>query len=122
MSAPNLISPTTITAKTVGVDPANTNNTSAIANASSSGKAIKVNSIFVANTHSSASNVLFDVYVYKGNSTAYYIANNIVVPGGSTQVVSSKESYFYLEENDTLYVQSSIASSLNFVISYEEIS
>jgi len=121
MSAPNLVSPTTITAKTIGVNPADTNNTSAIANASSSGKAIKVNSIFVANTHGSATNVFFDVYVYKGNATAFYVANNILVPGGATQVVSSKESYFYLEENDTLYVQSSVASSLNFVISYEEI-
>ena len=103
MSAPNLVSPTTITAKTIGVNPANTNNTSAIANASSSGKAIKLIQSLLLILTGAQPTFSFDVYVYKGNATAFYIANNILVPGGATQVVSSKESYFYLKKT-TLFM------------------
>ena len=55
MAAPNVVAVATITAKTNFLSLANTNATEVIANAASSNKVMKINTIFVANDDGSNS-------------------------------------------------------------------
>ena len=122
MTAPNLKNPTTITGKTaryaVTASLAN-----ALANSAASGKAFKINSIFCANTDTANVGTAVDISVsiYDG-STDRYIAYTISVPADATQILSTKETYFYLEEADSIRAVASIASRLELVIGYEDIS
>jgi hypothetical protein len=44
------------------------------------------------------------------------------VPADATQIISSKDTYFYLEEDRSIYAECNEVSDLQLVISYEEIS
>lgn len=120
MAAPNLKSPTTITGKTARVGITTTAIVGVVTNASSSGKVLKINSIFAANIDP-INSVDVSVSVYDG-SNDYYIASTIYVPVNATQIISQKDSYFYLEEGDQLRVIASVAGDLNIVVGYEDIS
>ena len=119
MTAPNLKSPTTITGKTaryaVTASLAN-----ALANSAASGKVLKINSIFCANVDGS-SEADISVSIYDG-TTDRYLAKTVAVPANATQIISSKDTYFYLEEGDSIRALASAASDLELVIGYEEIS
>ena len=119
MAAPNLKSPTTITGKTaryaVTASLAN-----ALANSAASGKVLKINSIFCANVDGS-SEADISVSIYDG-TTDRYLAKTVAVPANATQIISSKDTYFYLEEGDSIRALASAASDLELVIGYEEIS
>ncbi len=54
MAAPNLVSPSTINGKSVTVDLTTTSATSILSNAASSGKVLKINSLYVANVDGTA--------------------------------------------------------------------
>jgi hypothetical protein len=118
MTAPNLKSPTTITGKTaryaVTASLAN-----ALANSAASGKVFKINSIFCANVDGT-NQADISVSIYNG-TTDYYLAKTLTVPVKATQIISSKETYFYLEEGDSIRALASAASDLELVIGYEEI-
>jgi len=119
MAAPNLKSPTTITVKTAryAVTDSLAN---ALANSAASGKALKINSIFCANVDgTNAADI--SVSIYDG-STDFYLAKTIVVPADATQIISTKETYFYLEEGDSIRAIASASSDLELVIGYEDIS
>jgi hypothetical protein len=119
MAAPNLKSPTTILGRTAryAVTGSLVN---ALANSAASGKVLKINSIFCANVDGvNAADI--SVSIYDG-TTDRYIAKTITVPADATQVLSTKETYFYLEEGDSIRALASAASDLELVIGYEEIS
>jgi hypothetical protein len=119
MAAPNLKSPTTITGKTARYA-VTTSLANALANSAASNKVLKINSIFCANVDGvNAADI--SVSIYDG-STDRYIARTIAVPADATQVLSTKETYFYLEEGDSIRALASAASDLELVIGYEEIS
>ena len=61
------------------------------------------------------------VSVYDGSADRY-IAYTISVPADATQVLSTKETYFYLEEGDSIRAIAGAASRLQLVIGYEDIS
>lgn len=123
MAAPNLLSPTTITGKTVTVNLTTTSATSVLSNAASSGKALKINSLYVANTTASAANITINQYSAAAlGGTAFPIASTIAVPGNATLVVIDKDAYVYLEENTSLGATSGTSSALQIVCSYEDIS
>jgi hypothetical protein len=91
----------------------------ALANSAASGKVLKINSIFCANVDGvNAADI--SVSIYDG-TTDRYIAKTIAVPADATQVLSTKETYFYLEEGDSIRALASAASDLELVIGYEEI-
>ena len=118
MTAPNLKSPTTITGKTaryaVTASLAN-----ALANSAASGKVFKINSIFCANVDgTNAADI--SVSIYNG-TTDFYLAKTLTVPADATQIISSKDTYFYLEEGDSIRAVANAASDLELVIGYEEI-
>lgn len=123
MAAPNLLSPTTINGKTVTVNLTTTSATSILSNAASSGKALKVNALYVANTTASAANITINQYSAAAlGGTAFPIASTVSVPGNATLVVIDKDAYVYLEENTSLGATAGTSSALQIVCSYEDIS
>ena len=103
MAAPNIVGVTTITAKTDGLAVTATN-TAIVTNSAASNQVYKINTLIAGNTSGSAQTISVDVF--KNQTTAYRIATTVNVPANSTIVVLAKDSAIYLEENDSLRVQS----------------
>lgn len=124
MAAPNLISPTTITGKSVTVDLTTTSATSILSNAASSGKVLKINSLYVANVDgTSAAEITINYYSAAAlGGTATQICSTVAVPADATLVVVDKDAYIYLEENTSLGATAGTANDLKVVCSYEDIS
>ena len=119
MAAPNLKSPTTIIGRTARYA-VTTSLATVLANSASSGKVLKINSIFCANVDgTNAADISASIY---DGSTDRYFARTITVPADATQILSTKETYFYLEEGDSIRALASAAGDLELVIGYEEIS
>ena len=119
MAAPNLKNPNTITGITSSVGIGTTAITGILTNTSASNKVFKINSIFAANT-----NGLFPVDISISiirNGVDTYLARTVSVPADATQIISTKETYFYLEENVGIRAQASLANGIDVTISYEEI-
>lgn len=124
MAAPNVVNVATITAKTTYLTPANTTANVLLANAASSGKVFKINTIIAVNidgTNSMFTTVAINTAA-AGSGTSYALASTITIPANSSLVVSDKSSAFYLEEDKSVVVTSSTSSKLTYIISYEEIS
>ena len=121
MTLPNLKNPTTITGKTARY--AVTASLATALAAPGTGKTFKINSIFCSNNDTANAGTAVDISlsIYDG-STDRYIAYTISVPADATQIISNKDTYFYLEEIDSLRAVASITSRLQLVIGYEEIS
>jgi hypothetical protein len=119
VAAPNLKSPTTITGKTARYAVTATL-ASALANSAASGKAFKINSVYCANVDGAAAADI-DLTIYNG-TTDFYLAKTITVPADATQMLVTRDAYFYLEEGDSLRAKASVAGDLEVVIGYEEIS
>jgi len=119
MTNPNLRYATSIVGNTALYAATTVLNT-ALTNTAASNKAFKVNSIFCANITSTIPADI-SVSIYNG-TTDFYIARNITVPGSSTLMIGTKESYVYLLENWSIRAVASANSNLSLVISYEEIS
>lgn len=118
MAAPNLKAPTSITGKTARYA-VTTTLAAALSNAASSGKVLKINSIFCANVDGlNAADI--SVSIYDGTNDRY-LAKTITVPADATQILSTKETYFYLEEGDSLRALASVNGDLELIIGYEEI-
>lgn len=121
MAAPNLQSPTTINGKTAGVNLSATTETTLLSNAASSGKAIRVKSITVANTGAGTVDVTLRYYSAASAGTAYPWPA-ITVPIGGAVIPVGAENPLWLEEDRRLTVQASAANYATVVISYEEVS
>jgi hypothetical protein len=124
MAAPNIADFTTMTGKTATVALSSTDATTIVNNAASSGKVLKVNSLYVANVDgTNACEVSVAVYSQDDiGGTAYKIASTIDVPANSTLVVITKDEPIYLEEDKSIGVQAETADDLVVVASYDEIS
>ena len=119
MAAPNIKAPTTVTGKTARYA-VTASLGAALSNAASSGKVLKINSIFCANVDG-ATSADISVSIYDGVNDRY-IGKTIPVPANATQILSTKETYFYLEEGDSIRAIASAAGDLELVIGYEDIS
>ena len=130
MSAPNIVNVATITAKTFYDALADTNLTSLVLNAASSGKVIKINSLTAANvdgTNAASVDVSYHPSTTTAvgstvSSTGYHICKTVTVPADATLVVISKDTALYMEESSVLAIKASAANDIDFVVSYEEIS
>lgn len=121
MAAPNLVNVTTITAKSVQAALTTTLTTEILANAASSGKVFKVNSIIIANIDGSNS-VNGSVFITKSGGSPIAIASTIAVPADSSLTVIDKNTSIYLEEGDNIEAGASANSDAVITISYEELS
>lgn len=120
MAAPNIRNPTNIVGKTSITSSVSTNLTQCLANSADSSKVFKINSIFAANKNGSNASTI-TVAVNNGSFDTY-LAYTINVPADATQILSTKETYFYLEENFSIKAQAGTSSYIDLIISYEEIS
>ncbi len=118
MAAPNLKSPTTILGRTARYA-VTTSLANALANSAASGKVLKINSIFCANVDGTLAADI-SVSIYDGTNDRY-LAKTISIPADATQILSTKDTYFYLEEGDSIRAIASVDGDLELVIGYEEI-
>ena len=117
MANPNIVAVTGIQGKTA-VQAVGTNPTAIVTNSAASNKVYKINALYVSNVDGT-NNAEITVDLYR-SSTAYHIAKTVVVPANATLDVLTKA--IYLEEGDSLRLTASVASDLEAVCSYEEIS
>jgi hypothetical protein len=117
MAAPNIVNVATITGKTA-VQAVGTSATAIVTNSGSSGKVFKVNALYVSNVDgTNNAEITLDLY---RSTTAYRLANTVVVPADATLDVISKA--IYLEEGDALRLTANATGDLEAICSYEEIS
>ena len=137
MAAPNIVNVTTITGISTFIAGINTGGdggaitenpagvTTIVANASGSGKVLKINSLVAAGVGDTTGVTvnIYDKATATGAANTVSIASTISVPTFSSVVVIGKENSIYLEEDRSLgvYCQPS-AGSINVVVAYEEIS
>lgn len=120
MSAPNIRNPATLIGKTDLSPNITTSLSSVLTNSSGSNKVFKINSIFAANRDGSNSAQI--TVALNDGSVDTYLAYTITVPADATQILSTKETYFYLEEGWSIKAQASSSNDIDLIISYEEIS
>ena len=116
MANPNIVNVTEIYGVTA-VQAITTTATAVVTNASSSGKVIKVNALYISNVDGT-NNQSVTVDLFR-NSVAYHIAKTVIVPANATLDVVSKA--VYLQEGDQLRLTAGSNSKLQAVCSYEEI-
>ena len=137
MAAPNIVNVTTITGISTFIAGINTGGdggaitenpagvTTIVANASGSGKVLKINSLVAAGVGDTTGVTvnIYDKATATGAANTVSIASTISVPTFSSVVVIGKENAIYLEEDRSLgvYCQPG-GGSINVVVAYEEIS
>ena len=121
MAIPNLKNPSSITGKTARIILPTTSITTVtgVVNLTNSGKVLKINSIFAANVNGT-SPADISISIYNG-SVDNYIVSTVSVPADATQIISTKETYFYLEEGDSLRATAGLANAISIIVGYEEI-
>ena len=124
MANPNIVSVNSIFGNTTGIALTTTLTTVLLANASSSGKVFKIESIMIANVDgTNAADVTIDWNTNAGGTgTSIALAATISVPADATLNLVDKNSSFYLMENQSIIGGASANSDLECIISYEEIS
>jgi hypothetical protein len=122
MTAPNIVSVTSIVGKTNVVALSTTSATSVLSNAASSGKVLKINSLLVSNVSAGVASITIGLYSAAAlGGTATRLASTIAVPTNASLIVVTKDSYVYVEEDRSIGATASVADALEVVCSYEEI-
>ena len=122
MAAPNLASPTTITGKTTYLTLANTTETDLLVNAASSGKALRVTMVTLANIDGVSSvDATVRIYTAASGGTGHALASTVTIPADATVVLLGRDSSVWLEEDRRLTVTASAGGDLAVVCSYEEV-
>jgi hypothetical protein len=122
MAAPNIISATTIVGKTAGVILTTTSATAVISNAASSGKCLKINTLNVANTTGTLTNITVSFYSGASLGGTEYKLIVAPIPANSTLNIIDKSSQYYLEENTSIGATAGTANTFTITCSYEDIS
>ena len=123
MTAPNMISPTSIYPKSKGVALTSTSETDLLVNSASSNKTIRVQSVYAANVDgTNGADVTLKWYDAASGGNGYHLAKTIAIPADATVVLLAADAYIWLEEDTRLTVQASGANDIEIVCSYEETS
>jgi hypothetical protein len=124
MATPNINDSTkNITGFTVGTALSTTNATAILNNAASSGKLLKVNSVYVANVDGENDCHVTITYFSQDDigGTGFRIASTVMVPADATIIIIGKDAPIYLREDSSLGATAQTAGDLEVVVSYEEI-
>ena len=126
MAAPNVVNVATISAKTAQISVNESSDALLLANAASSGKVFKVNTIFVSNTHDTETAKVDIKFLDKDAITdagvvSYSLIKNLEIFKGLSVVVLDKGSAMYMEEDRCIYVKA-VQGTADAFVSYEEIS
>ena len=119
MSAPNLTSISTITAKSAIIE-LTTLGATVLQNAASSNKVFKVSSLIISNIDGTSA-ADFTLRVSKAGGAAFNMFHTVSVPADSVLVALDKNTTFYLEENDSIKASAGSSADLTCMISYERI-
>lgn len=124
MAAPNIVAVTTIFGKSTTFALTTTAGTVLLANAAASGKVFKINTILASNVDGTNDGAVTIAYNSDagGTGTSTELASTITVPADASLVVVGKENGFYLEENRSIVGNANAASTIEVLISYEDIS
>jgi hypothetical protein len=124
MANPNLASATSVLAKNAQVSLTATTATQLITNAASSGKVFLIDSIIVANVDgTNACDVTVTRFKSATNTGAQFaIASTITVPAKASIIVVGKENQINLAENESIYVNASVANDLVVDANWKELS
>ena len=117
MAAPNIVNVATITAKSA-VANVTTVFSNLVVNSASSGKAFKVNALYVTNVDASLT-ANISVGLNRGGYS-YALANTVSVPAKSVLDLISKS--IYLEEGDFIEIKADANNDIHAVCSFEELS
>ena len=117
MAAPNIVNVATITAKSA-VANVTTVFSNLVVNSASSGKAFKVNALYVTNVDGTAT-ANISVGLNRGGYS-YSLANTVSVPAKSVLDLISKS--VYLEEGDFIEIKADANNDIHAVCSFEELS
>ena len=124
MANPNIVNVTSILGKSTTLALSTTAGAVLLANSSTSGKVFKINTILASNvdgTNDGAVTIAFNTDA-GGTGTSTELASTITVPADATLVVLGKDTSFYLEENRSIVGNANAASTIEVLISYEDIS
>ena len=122
MAAPNIANVTSILGKTAFDSDVATTPSSLLQNAASSNKVLKINTIVAANIDgTNDADITVLVRTISNSNTRYYLANTITVPADSSLVIISKDTSFYLEEDQEILIFASAAGDISLMCSYEEL-
>lgn len=123
MADPNVVSTATLTLKK-SEGAITTSYATMVNNPVSSGKAIKVVSLYVSNVDGTNTAQLTCSRFSQDDvgGTAYRIAYQVDVPAKSTVVVIDENSPVYLNEDSSIGALANASGDLEFVCSYQEIS
>ena len=117
MAAPNIVNVATITAKSA-VANVITAFSNLVVNSASSGKAFKVNALYVTNVDgTNTANV--SVGLNRGGYS-YALANTVAVPADAVLDLVSKS--IYLEEGDFIEIKADANNDIHAICSFEELS
>jgi hypothetical protein len=123
MAAPNLLKPTTISGKSATLV-VTTSVQTLLNNAASSGKCLRVNSIYVTNVDGTNTAWVTVSYYPQDDvtGTAVPIASTIDVPPDSTLLLVGRDGPIYLEEDRSIGASAQADSDIVALVSYEDIS
>ena len=122
MAAPNIVTATTVTGKSIAISINSTAMVGILTNTANSNKVFKINTIRASNIDGTSSVDISVGVSTVGAATTQYLARTIAVPADASLVVVDKTSAFYLEENQRITAQASAAGDVDMFISYEDIS
>jgi hypothetical protein len=121
MAAPNIVNVTSILGKTAYDTDVDTSASSLLQNAASSNKVLKINTIIAANIDgTNDADITVTVRTISNTTTRYFLANTITVPADSSLVIVSKDTSFYLEEDQEIRAVASASGDISLMCSYEE--
>lgn len=126
MAAPNLNSPSACYLKNATVTLSTTTGTSAttvLSNAASSGKALKISALTLANCDT-ANAVYVTCQLFNGQTTTVSasICFGVSVPARATLTVAGRDAPLYLAEGDIVRAYAGSTSRVDAIASYEEVS
>jgi len=124
MANPNIVNVTSIFGKSTTLALTTTVGTVLLANAAASGKVFKINTILASNVDGTNDGAVTIAYNNNagGTGTSTELASTITVPADASLVVVGKENGFYLEEDRSIVGNANAASTIEVLISYEDIS
>jgi hypothetical protein len=119
MTAPNLVAPTTISAKTATL--AVTDSLSAIVTASPAGSIVRLASLVVSNVDATTPYTVGVQFNRSAGASTAYLVKNLSIPAGTNVLLIGRDAPIYLEgaTGDTLLLIASANSKIEAVCSYE---
>jgi hypothetical protein len=123
MANPNIVNVTAIYGNTSVTPLTDTNATSIVSNAASSGKVYRINSLVVANIDgTNAADITINIYPEDAiGGTGEAIASTISVPADATLIIIDKTTQIYLLEDRSIGAIAGAANDLVVTCSWEEI-